>query len=87
MWHHWDGLDWGLWGTISLIMFIGMGLMLLFWIVVIGIVFWAISRFSRSERLWPGRGRSDPLQIARERYARGEISREEFERIKKDLSE
>jgi uncharacterized membrane protein len=26
------------------------------------------------------------LSIARERYARGEISKEEFDRIKKDLS-
>jgi uncharacterized membrane protein len=26
------------------------------------------------------------MAIARERYARGEISREEFDRIKKDLS-
>ena len=28
----------------------------------------------------------DPLEIAKERYARGDISREEFEQIKKDLS-
>ena len=29
---------------------------------------------------------NDPLDIARERYARGEITEEEFKRIKKGLS-
>lgn len=32
-----------------------------------------------------GRREDDPVEIARRRYAEGEISREEFEQIKQDL--
>jgi putative membrane protein len=68
---------WGVWG-------IGMMLMMfLFWIlVIIGLVIairWVI-----------GKGKAPPsdsaLGILRERYARGEINKEEFEARKKDLS-
>jgi uncharacterized membrane protein len=31
-------------------------------------------------------GKLEPMEIAKERYARGEISKEEFEQIKRDLS-
>jgi len=71
------GWMWGAWG-------IGMGLlMLLFWgAVIVGIVLvirWLISQ-----------GKASPsdtaLQILRQRYARGEINKEEFEAKKRDLS-
>jgi len=32
-------------------------------------------------------GRDDALDIARERYARGETSREEFEQLRRDLEQ
>jgi len=56
--------------------------MVLFWGVIVSLVVWAVKRLTE-------RGSSekrDPLDIAKERYARGEISKEEFEQIKKDLS-
>jgi putative membrane protein len=67
---------WGAWG-------IGMMLvMLLFWgAVVVGLVVgirWLLRRGS-------GQRSDSALEILRERYARGEISKDDFEKIKKDL--
>lgn len=52
-----------------------------FWAAVIALAAWAVSAFR------PGEGRDEPkpLDIARERYARGDISREEFGRMRDDL--
>jgi len=79
MWGHMDGYGWG-WG--------GMGIgMLLFWILLIG----GIVLLARG--LWgAGAGRSSfpektALDIVKERYARGEIEREEYELKKRDLTE
>ena len=79
MWHWHEGMGW--W------MVFGSVLMLVFWGVIIALAVWGINKLT-------GRGSSgssttekrDPLDIAKERYARGEISKEEFERIKKDHS-
>jgi len=62
-------------------MAIGGVLMVLFWAGVVGFAIWAISKLAR--RSHDGNG---ALAAVRERYARGEISKEEFDRIKKDLS-
>ena len=78
MWHMWDipsAMGWwmgigGLW-------------MLIFWGGLIALVIWGIMRLTRRNDSAPKR---DPLDMAKGRYARGEVSREEFEQIKKDLS-
>jgi len=59
-----------------------MAMMLLFWaLVIIGLIIGIRSLLGKGRE-----GRSDPaLQILRERYARGEINKEEFEARKKDL--
>ncbi len=59
-------------------------LWLIFWIlVIIGLVLLI-------KYLWEGgaakRGQESALEILQKRYARGEISKEEFEEKKKDLS-
>jgi putative membrane protein len=54
--------------------------MLLFWGGIIGVAVWGINKLTRGG----GKGET-PLEIAQRRYARGEISREEFETIKSTL--
>lgn len=82
MWHAGDGMGWWmLWGGL---------MMLLFWGAIIALIVWAIQTVTRrdSSQTYPshtGPSGQTPLGIAKERYARGEISREEFQRIKGDL--
>lgn len=64
----------------------GMGLgpifMALFWVVIIaGVV--ALVRWQAGAQ--PGPRDKTPLEIVRERYARGEIDREEYEQKVRDL--
>ncbi len=56
-------------------------MMVLFWGGVIALVVWGIRQFTGDER----RDRS-ALDIAKERLARGEIAKEEFDRIRGDLA-
>lgn len=57
----------------------------LFWILIIGVVLlivWLVRQPGRYER---GHGGESSLDILKKRYARGEISKEEFEKMKKDI--
>jgi len=55
-------------------------IMVLFWAAVIAVAVLAVSRFTGA------RGQSkSPLDIAKERLARGEISQEEFEQLRQKL--
>jgi putative membrane protein len=77
-------MDWGFgnWGWgMGLMMFIG----LVFWGCVIALIVWAVTRVTRRES-HSGGGKQNPLDIARERYAKGEITKEQYEQFKKDLS-
>ena len=67
-------------------MFFG-GWMIIVWIVVIGLIVWGVVALLRRGSSAPDTSQKrDPLEIARERYAKGEISKGEFEEIKKNLS-
>jgi putative membrane protein len=74
----WDshpfGMIWGLWG-------LGMMLgMLVFWGLVVVALVLGIRWLLRQ-----GPGRDDAMRVLRERYARGEIDREEYMARKRDL--
>ena len=74
MWHYADGMGW--W------MLFGGAWMFVFWGGLIALIVWGITKLS-------GRGsqstRRSPLEVAKDRYARGEITKTDFEQIKKDI--
>jgi len=81
MWPNMMGGLFGGWGIV------GMILMFVFWALIItGIILlivWIVRRVS-----YPGRdlSRTDKaMEILKERYARGEINKEDFEKMKKDI--
>lgn len=72
----WDGGGWG-WFPMGLGMF-------LFWGAIIWFAVWLIRRSDRGHSDQPPT--PDARDILRERFARGEIDEEEFERRKKVLT-
>jgi len=75
MWHHWhEGIgSCGEWRVGAII-----GLVLL--VILIGLAIWGVVTLIRHSRRGNG-----ALALARERYARGEIDKEQFDQLKKDL--
>ena len=66
------------WGSV---LFMGFGALVVAGLVLI--VVWAARQGERGEQ---DRGRS-PLDIAKERYARGKLTREQYEQIRRDLTQ
>ena len=75
MWYWGNNMGWwmilGIIGTV------------VFWGGVIVLVIWAVKKLS--QRSGGAEGKS-ALDILKERYARGEINKEQFEQMKKDLT-
>jgi putative membrane protein len=57
----------------------GAGMMVLFWGGLIALLVWGVQSLVKRD------GARDPLEIAKERLARGEITLEQFEEIKSKL--
>lgn len=68
---------------------LGLFLMLVFWLVVIGLAVWLLSslfpRTTDAFRKRKGDSSESPLEILQQRYARGEISKVEYNEMRKDL--
>ena len=78
MWEWYEGMHSG--------MAFGGFWMVLFWVAVIALIVWVVKILT--ERTGYHTDTSDtkkPLNITKERYAKGEIDKEEFEQLKKDL--
>jgi len=58
--------------------------MVLFWAAIILLVFYVVKQLTRKNGAEKKENRAE--EILKERYAKGEISREEFERMKKEIS-
>jgi putative membrane protein len=71
MWN--GGWGWMLFGGIF---------MLIFWAAVIVLIVWGIKKLTENKRATG----SNSLDIAKERFAKGEINEEEFQNIKKHIS-
>jgi putative membrane protein len=70
---HWDGFGFGF------------GLMWIFWLVIAVVVVWAAVRFLGTSSRGPAGGSESAEDVLKKRYARGEISKEEYEQILRDL--
>ncbi len=75
MWGFHDGMGWWMvFGGLS---------MMVFWAAIIGLVVWGINRTSRRD----DRDRANsPMEIAKRRLARGDLTRGEYEELTKALS-
>lgn len=75
--------DWGGWGW-------GMGFggifMILFWaVIILGIVALVKWLFSAGGSAGSGSPGKSALDVLKERYARGEVTREQYEQMRRDL--
>ncbi|HKK27791.1 MAG TPA: SHOCT domain-containing protein [Gemmatimonadota bacterium] len=78
--HMMGGWGWG-WGILGMLLWLAL-------IVLVVVLVWRLLRRGGGEDggARPARGGETPLDILERRYARGEIDREEFQRMKRDLS-
>ncbi len=74
---------------------LGIVLMLVFWVVIIALAVWllsnifpkAVNNSSYPATTWHSDLSESPLEILKRRYARGEINREQYDLMKREISE
>ena len=86
-----NGYDyqWGMMGPWTTGGFGVMGLMGIFWVVVLGLIIWAVAAAARGTHYVGGEHMMNQSESASEilkkRYARGEITKAQYDEMKKDL--
>jgi putative membrane protein len=71
------------WGAGSMMGWFGGGIMMIvFWVLFIALIVWVVREFSGKN----SKSSSNALDILKERYAKGEMNKEEFESKKKDIA-
>lgn len=75
----------GGWGGGTMMGWFGGGIMMIaFWALVIALIVWIVREMRGKNS--NSASSSNALEILKERYAKGEINKEEFETKKKDIS-
>ena len=87
-----NGQDWGPWGMHMMWGSWGIGMMLmmfLFWAaIIVALAFfirWLITAGGRGHQAVTGHGAESALDILKKRYARGEISKAEFQDMRQEI--
>jgi putative membrane protein len=60
-------------------------LMMVFWFIVLAVGVVLVVRLLSTHNHGSSVDKADPVDIVKERYAKGEITKDEFETLKKDL--
>ena len=60
----------------------------LFWIIILALIVWVVIRLTgnNQSKQQPTSSGETPMEILKKRYAKGEITKDQFEQIKKDIS-
>ena len=72
--------SWGVYGSIGWVLNLVLGLIVL--VAVLLLIVWAVRRLSGASA---GLGASTAREIIKRRYAQGELTREEYQKMLKDL--
>lgn len=64
----------------------GGGFMWLLFIVVIGVLIYLVLQYTKTKG-GTGMSGETPLDVLKKRYAKGELTKDEFDRMKRDLSD